>query len=159
MTAPIKMYGCQIGRAQLSPAWCDLYPGQPGWMLLSDFIFSAKGAVYRIPHGFWYNGASVPMLFWQLVCSPHDPRIIERALIHDWLYTTKILPRADADALLVAELDGMGAVRKASIKAAVRAFGGAIAWPDSPADRKYLTELAQAIAASGREFSSYLMAV
>lgn len=155
----LQMYGCAVGRCRLSPAFCEIYPGQPGWLLLEDFIFNAFGVVYRVPAGFWYNGASVPMLFWQLVCSPHDPRIIERALIHDWCYTSKIISREVADRLLIDDLPELGAVRRASIHAAVRAFGGLIAWSDTGADKRYLAILKNAVESTGRDFSEYLRQV
>lgn len=50
------------------------------------------------PHSSFFNGASVPLLFWWIL-RPMDPRVVEAALVHDALYASGGLagPAADTD--------------------------------------------------------------
>lgn len=144
-------------RLQLSPSWHYMYPNEPGMTVCSDFSFIAfGGGAHTIPAGFWYNGASIPALFWQLIYSPFDPRILEAACIHDWLYTNKAVGRSVADATLrmYIQINCRDKIKPAIVQKAVAMFGGG-SWKDSPADKTYLNRLRHEIAESGRSLTAY----
>lgn len=144
-------------RLRLTPAWCYLYPGSPGLMVCDDFAFMAfGGGIHTIPSGFWYNGASIPSAFWQLIYSPFDPRVLEAACIHDWLYTVKTLPREIADKTLRMhiEINSKDRIKPELVRAAVGLCGG-FAWKDSPADRMYIDRLRDEITKTGRRPYAY----
>ena len=144
-------------RPDFRPADCRFYPGQPGYELTNDFSFIvASGSARTIPAGFWFNGASIPAAFWQITFSPFDPRIIDGALIHDWLYTSKQVPRKVADNTFAAFLlaNSHAGIRTEVVRYAVRMFGG-LAWLDSKRDREYLTSLKQMIRQRGAPLSRY----
>lgn len=141
----------------LSAGECGFYPGVPGMYVERDFQFTTPQNVsFWVPAGFWYNGASIPAAFWQVTFSPFDPRIIEAACIHDYLYTARNLSREHADETLFAYIvrAGGGTVRAKMVKAAVRAFGG-FAWRESVTDANYRTVLRAQIAAAGKPLQLY----
>ncbi len=47
-----------------------------------------------VPEGFESDGASVPRLFWRIVCPPTDPHAVRAGVAHDYIYRThpKALP-------------------------------------------------------------------
>lgn len=143
---------------KLSPARCGHYPNQPGFLIAEDFGFVLKdGGAHTMPEGFWFNGASIPAPFWQLTFSPFDPRIIEAAAIHDWLYTSKIVTRDVADAELKHRIQRAGWLRREAIAKAVELFGG-YSWTDTMEDADYLRYLKVKIANSGRSLTAYGLA-
>ena len=142
----------------LRPASCMHYPDAPGFELVQDYGFTvAGGGAFTVPAGFWYNGASIPAAFWQVTFSPFDPRILAPALVHDWLYTSKQVPRKVADETLAMLIAETSPARAQIVRAAVRSFGGFV-WPDSRADRDYIASLSRAIVMSGRGLSAYGLA-
>lgn len=68
---------------------------------ISDVLFSYNGKSYIVPKGFISDGASIPKIFWSLIAPCIDGRSIRAAVIHDWLYHTGILSRADADKIFL----------------------------------------------------------
>lgn len=64
---------------------------------ISDIPFSFNGKSYIVPKGFISDGASIPSIFWGLIAPCIDGRTLRASIIHDWLYSTGILSRADAD--------------------------------------------------------------
>jgi len=147
------LHTLKLGKAELVPAYNTLYQ-EWGMCLISDYVFNINGKVSTIPAGFWFNGASIPKLFWQLICSPYDPRILEKALVHDWLYTAKVIDRHEADAYLVDGLQGFNFIQVGSIHKAVELFGER-AWKDTQEDRLYLQLLRQQIESDGRDLRTY----
>lgn len=140
---------------KLSPAPCPHYPGRPGMVIAEDYGFSLHiGGALTMPAGFWFNGASIPAPFWQLTFSPFDPRIIEAAAIHDWLYTAKIVPREVADSELKHRIQRAGWLRREAIYKAVELFGG-MSWTDTMQDCDYLRHLKSVIQSSGRQLAQY----
>lgn len=136
---------------------CTFYPGEVGVMLTCDIIFSLlSGVIMRVPAGFWYNGASIPAYLWQAIYPPFDPRIIIAAAIHDWLYSSHVTSREEADQLLylIALENGADADKCDLIKKAVRTFGGKY-WEDSANDVAYFKNLKNFIVNSGRDLSTY----
>ena len=61
------------------------------WRLVEDFVYRG----WRIPAGFITDGASVPrILYW--LFEPTGVLFIP-AILHDYLYATKLVPRSMAD--------------------------------------------------------------
>jgi len=103
----------------------DAAQGRGEWSLDEDFIYQSDVADRKItaPKGFQTDFASVPRLpivFWLA-----GDTSTEAAVIHDWLYTSKIVPRRTADAVLreAGKVSGVPAWRRWMIWAGVRAFG------------------------------------
>ena len=63
-------------------------PERRRYMLASDWDFDVSGRAFRVPCGYFWDGASVPRLFHRIV-TPFDPRVIGAALEHDFLCDTK----------------------------------------------------------------------
>jgi hypothetical protein len=144
-------------RVDFRSAWCPFYPGRPGYEVRHDAEFMlTDGNKVTVPAGFWYNGASIPSAFWQVTFTPFDPRIIDAACIHDFLYTARTSPREVADQTLVVYLRQSPDVHVRSwlVGAAVRAFGWA-AWAESKTDAQYRSHLIQQIKNSGRDPHAY----
>lgn len=103
----------------------DAAEGRGLWSLDEDFGYQSDLARMTItaPKGFQTDFASVPRLpivFWLA-----GDTSTEAAVIHDWLYTSKIVPRRIADAVLreAGKVSGVPAWRRWMIWAGVRAFG------------------------------------
>lgn len=151
----IYLHTLNIGSAEVVPAYHKLYE-EWGYLLLSDYEFSYRGVKYKVPAGFWFNGASIPKLFWQVICSPFDPRILEAALVHDWLYTSKILEREQADEYLLCSLKGFNRLQEVAIHRAVR-LGGGLAWRDNKLDLLYWKLFLKQLETDGRDPKHYLL--
>ncbi|MBQ9501870.1 MAG: DUF1353 domain-containing protein [Lentisphaeria bacterium] len=86
-----------------------------------------RGRSFVIPRGFESDGASVPRLFWRLVCPPLDPEAVRAGIAHDYIYRTQPegWTRKDADLMLYCFLveDGMSPVRARLAYIGVRSFG------------------------------------
>lgn len=50
-----------------------------------------------VPIGFYSDGASIPRLLWTLVGHPFNRHVREAAVLHDYLYYSGKVSRADAD--------------------------------------------------------------
>lgn len=140
----------------LYPGKCSFYPREKGYYLAEDYSFLAcGGGVHTIPAGFWFNGASIPAVFWQLTFSPFDPDIMPHALPHDWNYCSHIVARDVADDTLWENLRDIGyPVKSRLVGAAVKTAGG-LFWGDSDNDRAYMSYLCNQIIRSGRSLSRY----
>ena len=103
----------------------DAAEGRGEWSLDADFSYCSDivGEKITAPKGFRTDFASVPRLpivFWLA-----GDTSTEAAVIHDWLYTSKITTRRVADAVLreAGKVSGVPAWRRWMIWAGVRAFG------------------------------------
>ncbi|AUS02273.1 hypothetical protein NVP2096O_38 [Vibrio phage 2.096.O._10N.286.48.B5] len=49
--------------------------------------YSIDGDQYHlvIPSGFVTDGASIPMVCWQIIGTPYSPRFIQAAIVHDYM--------------------------------------------------------------------------
>ncbi len=96
------------------------------WMLLADLIYRSDrlGRLVVAPRGYITDLASAPRLVWP-VCPPFG-RYGKAAVLHDWLYYTRLCPRAEADAVFLEAMavGGVGGLRRRLLWAAVRLFGG-----------------------------------
>jgi len=102
------------------------------WKLEAPLEFRSvvAGCDLTVPAAFKTDFASIPRLFWRLLPpagagehSAYGPA----AVIHDYLYRTKSLPRAVADAVFLEAMAvlGVGYLTRYTFYWAVRAFG----WP------------------------------
>lgn len=84
-----------------------------------------RSSVFVVPAGFSSDGASVPRALWWLCGDPMERPRLYAALLHDWLYTTGVVSRAEADAIYYAMLRHFGySPMDASVNyLAVRLFG------------------------------------
>lgn len=84
-----------------------------------------------VPSGFESDGASVPRFFWRAVFPPGDPRALEAAIAHDYIYRHHPAgwTRAEADALFLELMlaGGVPEFRALLAFAGVRLFGF-LAW-------------------------------
>jgi hypothetical protein len=91
-------------------------------------VFEVKPTNYKeiiVPEGFVTNGASIPRFLWSFCYDPFHPKIITGAVIHDYLYSTGIVPRymADEIAKTIWFDHGAGEKRVALMYKAIRMFG------------------------------------
>lgn len=97
------------------------------WRTTAPFRFAIVDedeAWFEIPSGFEYDKASVPRMVWWYL--PRDGRqVIIAALVHDYLYSTKITPRDIADRVFYDLLrqSGMRWSKARAAYLAVRSFG------------------------------------
>ena len=138
-------------------AWYSDHYKQWGLMVTADWCFpNANGGYHTVPAGFWYNGGSIPALFWQLTYSPYHPILLAPTLAHDWAYFSHCMSRNDADDTLHYLLQYMNAstFKSAAIKTAVTTFGAGFYERDNT-DFLYLSQLRAAILDSGRTLAKY----
>jgi hypothetical protein len=98
------------------------------WILHETFQLGTRFGLLRIMPGFLTDGASIPRIAWPF-SHPFGGDVISAALLHDGLYSAKIVYRFEADLVL---LDTMRAYHVNTIKApviygAVR-LGGWVPW-------------------------------
>ena len=92
---------------------------------LSEIPFVFQGKSYVVPKGFVSDGCSVPQMFWGLIAPCIDGRTIRAAIIHDWLYSTAILSRKQADEIFLQLMieDDFSTWKAYTCYYAVRIFG------------------------------------
>ena len=103
--------------------------GKRKYRLLEDYVVIYKGKVITIPAGFEFDGASIPRALWALVGTPFAPDLVRAALIHDWLYSTKLYSRKFSDKCFKQLLKEakVGLIRRNAMYTGVRA-GGWVSW-------------------------------
>lgn len=92
-----------------------------------------------IKPGFVTDFASIPPMFRRIAGKPTDDPRCRLALLHDWLYAVKIVPRATADEIYCdgCRCVGIGFCKRNFEWAILRCFGGA-AWREhDEADRAH----------------------
>ena len=101
-------------------------------------------------HGFWTDGASVPLMFWtSSTISPFSMPFLCSALGHDAAYSAELFPRDVCDSLLWtwAQMAGCSWYQRNAAFAAVRAAGWAV-WdkhtPQSIEDARQVCQLVDA---------------
>lgn len=97
------------------------------WILQRAFAYVEDEPSNRIvvPAGFVTDFASVPRLFWNF-CPPADPEYSAAAIVHDRLYETHELTKAETDDLFyrAMKVNGTPRWKRKLIWAAVHWFGG-----------------------------------
>lgn len=103
------------------------------WRLTAPLIYDSDvaGKVIVVPTGFVTDLASVPRVPIAYMLAGGTSN--EASVVHDYLYTSHIVDRATADAVLreASAVTGVPAWRRAIMWAAVRAFGGSH-WDSKP---------------------------
>jgi len=94
--------------------------GKKTWRLLTPLTYGP----YTVPAGFRTDFCSVPRI--PFAYDWLGNRAQRAGTVHDWLYATRRLPRAEADRLLrkMVRADGVGPLGAFLMYAAVRLFGG-----------------------------------
>jgi len=97
------------------------------FILRSPFMYISKrhGIQIRVPPGIVTDGASTPRLLWFLF-PPASGRYLEAAVLHDALYSSKVLPRKVADDIFLEAMEELGVPpwKRYLLYWAVRLFGG-----------------------------------
>jgi hypothetical protein len=100
--------------------------GARWWRVINPVsIELGMGAVAHISEGFETDLASVPRLLWAVI-PPWTPGLLSRAVLHDWLYSTKPVSRQRADAIFREAMadHGLPSWKRWPIWFAVQMFGG-----------------------------------
>lgn len=120
-----------IDRGALAPA-TDQDDGK--WVVVQPVVYQSDvaGRTITVPFGFVTDLASVPRL--PLVYDLCGSTASEAAIVHDYLYSTHLVDRATADAVLreASAVTGVPAWRRWLMWAGVR-VGGASHWDPAPA--------------------------
>jgi hypothetical protein len=99
------------------------------WILTADLVYQSDVAkrTFTVPAGFQTDLASVPRLPLVFLLAGDCAR--EAAVVHDYLYSTHLVPRDVADAVLreASEVTGVPAWRRWLMWAGVR-VGGSSHW-------------------------------
>lgn len=110
--------------------WIRLFTREfPFKRLVEEFAVMVRGRVITVPAGFVTNYASTPWFVWW-ICPP-DGDYTPAAVVHDWLYDTGIVTRAEADRIFLELMRGLGVPRfqRRAMYRALRLFGW-MAWND-----------------------------
>jgi len=103
-------------------------PDGRNWEVKAPFAYlTAWHWHFTVPTGFKTDLASIPRVFWNIL--PPFGKYTEAAVLHDWLYRTHLVPRPDADDVLLEamELCRVPVWQREVIYWAVRLFGW-LAW-------------------------------
>lgn len=96
------------------------------WVVMTPLVYISKvaGITITVPAGFQTDFASVPRL--PIAYALFGDTSDEAAVVHDYLYTTHLVPRVMADAVLreASKLTGVPAWRRWPMWLGVRLFGG-----------------------------------
>jgi hypothetical protein len=95
------------------------------WQLLADLVYQSDvaGMTFTVPAGFITNFASVPRI--PIVYELAGDTASDAATVHDYLYSTHIVPRSVADAVLreASDVTAVPDWRRQLMWAGVRIFG------------------------------------
>ena len=94
------------------------------WVLLAPLVVVAANRLIRVPAGFVTDFASVPRIPFAFMLFGNVGH--RSATVHDYLYSTGQVSRADADAILkeLLQAEGAGTIRANLMYAGVRVAGG-----------------------------------
>lgn len=87
-------------------------------------------AGFDIPKGFEFDGMTIPWWLRSFVGGEYRPRVLEAVMIHDWLYTHKLVERSQADWIFYRVLKKNGVTFSYLFFLAVRVFGRKYFLPD-----------------------------
>lgn len=97
------------------------------WQLAENLVYQGNADMFTVPAGFKTDFASVPRALWNII--PPTGLHTKAAVIHDWLYHSKIVTRKDADGIFdrIMRESGVSSIKRGIMWSAVRLFGG-FAW-------------------------------
>lgn len=128
MTGVVETTGLKLPAKFLNTLSMERYgkPDSGEWILTKPFVYRSlvAGTTFIVPEGFITDLASVPRLpvvYW-LTGATCD----EAAVVHDFLYTTQVVTREMADAVLseASAVMGVPTWRRGLMWAGVRVGGG-----------------------------------
>ena len=96
------------------------------YCLHNEFCVNVGGFRVTVPAEFQFDGASIPPIFWVALYSPYHPKVVEAALIHDYLYVTHQFSKRRADLIFLDILKHKGVPkgRREAMRRGVQLFGG-----------------------------------
>jgi Protein of unknown function (DUF1353) len=109
-------------------------PGSYEGTVLEEFRFvDSSNRTWTVPKGFVFTGGSIPRVTWSLLGSPLDGRASLAAVLHQYYYTVKTVPREFVDRMFYEALveAGLDKVAAELIYRSATTFGGA-AWDAKP---------------------------
>jgi len=108
-------------------------PEHDMYVLQETLLFRIGRALYRVPKGFVFDGASIPRVFHSMLTTPYDPNVLRAACIHDYLYRVHEIGKKASDRAFraVLRLDLVGETQAMLMYTAVR-FGGHHAYREGP---------------------------
>ncbi len=114
----------------------EFTPYKNGYRVDKSILF--ENGCY-VPKGFIFDGASIPRLAWSVLgVTPFDPRIIEQACWHDWIYYTHEFSRLTIDNLFRKETEKkIGKFTAFIMYHAIRKFGGSH-WENTESDKNMI---------------------
>lgn len=129
---------------------------EEAYELVEDFDYSFRGTQLSVPKFFQYDGASIPSAVWQLIGTPFNPRFMKAAIVHDWLFHTHEITRAEADINFYEMLleSGVNVVRATLMREAVENFGR-LYWFNDHDDLDYLERLRKRLVDDRRDPRAY----
>lgn len=91
--------------------------------LTEPLVYVGKLGEFTVPVGFVTDFASIPRVFWPIV-GPYG-RHTRAAILHDWLYQSKIVSRSEADAIFRRAMKELGVEdwKRWGMWLALRTFG------------------------------------
>lgn len=95
-------------------------------LLLEPYYFEYNGKKYYVPAGFRTDFASFATIpYYDITLGNKLGKTLEPSVIHDWLYSEKILSRKEADYvfLLAMEKNKIGKIKRSVYYFFVRMFG------------------------------------
>ncbi|MHC4643962.1 MAG: DUF1353 domain-containing protein [Planctomycetota bacterium] len=106
---------------------CDMY------VLYKPLHFKVGKALFIVPRGFVFDGASIPKMFHSILTTPYDPNVLRAACIHDYLYRVHEIGKKASDRAFraVLRLDGVDETQAMLMYTAVR-YGGHSAYKEGP---------------------------
>jgi hypothetical protein len=115
---------------------CEAMPETNFVKLVKDWYFCIDNKKIWIPKDYYYNGASIPRIFWSIIGSPFEPDFWSAAMGHDYLYLLHLVDRSTADECLYQLLlqSNVNTIRAHIIWAAVRTCG-MLAWNNDSSDK------------------------
>lgn len=102
-------------------------PGKPKlFELIRDYTLDHRGKRYAVRAGFKTDGQSIPRAFWILTGHPMEGDGLPAAIIHDVLYGSELVERAEADLIFkqLLERNGVNWFRAMMRYRFLRMFGG-----------------------------------
>lgn len=96
-------------------------------LLLEDFHVRVRGRVFSALAGWDYDGSSKPRVVWSIVGHPFIVGGLIQFTLHDEVYCMNLLPRAEADWMMLETLGAFGGnnwANRNAVWSAVRAGGG-----------------------------------
>jgi len=97
------------------------------WKTTSEISYvTDSGQTILVPSGFVMDGASIPRSLWFAVGHPLMGNFARAAAIHDYLYTTHEVSKAEADQIFldIMIIDKVKPWRRIAMYYAVKFFGG-----------------------------------